>query len=163
MCLCRSVLHFLRLSVLLLKISRRMVPKMLEVFAVKKKKYDEEAVKRKKKLEESRAKAKRLREKKAAATAAAAAEKAEKKAAAARAAAEQEAARKEVTQTRLLCVFERPRPAHPVFALQNIIHALSRSRRSNDLKAGIVGGGQQTSACVSIWALASVVRRGTST
>eukprot|EP00752_Nemacystus_decipiens_P018532 g16615.t1 len=44
---------------------RRMVPKMLEVLAVKKKKYDEEAIKRKRKQEETRARNKRNREKKA--------------------------------------------------------------------------------------------------
>lgn len=39
------------------------MPKMLEVLAVKKKKYDEEAVKRKKRQEETRARNKRNREK----------------------------------------------------------------------------------------------------
>ena len=41
-----------------------MVPKMLEMLAVKKKKYDEEAAKRKRKQEETRARNKRNREKK---------------------------------------------------------------------------------------------------
>ena len=45
-------------------LSRKMVPKMLEMLAVKKKKYDEEAVKRKRKQEETRARNKRNREKK---------------------------------------------------------------------------------------------------
>ncbi len=44
---------------------RKMVPKMLEDLAVKKRKYDAEAAKKKKKQEETRARAKRNREKKA--------------------------------------------------------------------------------------------------
>ncbi|CAM9797783.1 unnamed protein product, partial [Ectocarpus sp. 13 AM-2016] len=132
---------------------RKLVPKMMEDLAIKKKKNDEEAIKRKRKLEEARVKARRNRERKAAAEAEKAAERAKEaeiRAAAARAAAEEEAARNEARRLWTLTLESDQRRTdtaeaaendrHPMVGVQALLTTSGNMKRSDAAGGGEIGG-----------------------
>ncbi|CAM9551137.1 unnamed protein product [Ectocarpus sp. 4 AP-2014] len=132
---------------------RKLVPKMMEDLAIKKKKNDEEAIKRKRKLEEARAKARRNRERKAAAEAEKAAERAKEadiRAAAARAAAEVETARNEARRFRALTRESDQRRTdmaeaaendrHPMVGVQALLTTSGNMKGRGAAGVGAIGG-----------------------
>ncbi|CBJ31280.1 hypothetical protein Esi_0242_0022 [Ectocarpus siliculosus] len=123
---------------------RKLVPKMMEDLAIKKKKNDEEAIKRKRKLEEARAKARRNRERKAAAEAEKAAERAKEaeiRAAAARAAAEEEAARNEESDQRRTDTAEAAEnDRHPMVGVQALLTTSGNMKGRGAAGGGAMGG-----------------------